>query len=121
MPPTKPRTTARKPRKTVLRLDRQENVDAYQALIADREPLFSIGEVEYTIPKQAPTAWTVRTAHVSMTEGDVAAANYAMFTMLGEAGAEALASCETLTMTDFERIRDVILKRVLPGEDDPKS
>jgi hypothetical protein len=126
--PAKPRTAARKPavRKTptssVLRLDRQENVDKIAAMVADREPLFSIGGVEYSIPKQVPAAWTIKATHLAMTAGDLVAAEYAVGKMLGEDGYKALADCETLTLTDFEIVRDAILDRVLPGEKSgPKS
>jgi hypothetical protein len=115
MPP-KPRTPrARKTAESsVLRLDRKENVDAIQALIDDREPLFSVGGVEYTIPKKAPAAWTIRTTTLAVETGDAQAVEYALQKMLGEDGYKALAECDTLTTTDFEVIRDVILKRVFP-------
>jgi hypothetical protein len=123
--PTKPRTprkTAAKPKTSVLQLDRQENVDTIAAMVADREPLFAVGGVEYTIPKQAPAAWTIKATHLAMTAGDLVASEWAIGKMLGEDGYKALADCETLTLTDFEIVRDAILGRVLPGDGSgPKS
>lgn len=130
--PAKPRNTStprraatKKPAATttsVLRLDRQENVDKVAAMVADREPLFSVGEVEYTIPKKVPAAWTIKTTELALSVSELAAVEYAMGKMLSEEGYKALADCETLTYTDFEIIRDAVLARILPnGKADPKS
>jgi hypothetical protein len=116
--PAKPRTnrkTAPQQKSSVLRLDRQENVDAIAAMIADREPLFSIGGEVYTIPKKAPAAWTLQATQLGITESAQAAAEYAFDAMLGEDGYKALVGCPTLTMTDLEIVRDAILGRVIPG------
>jgi hypothetical protein len=99
----------------VLRLDRQENVDKIAAMIADREPLFSVGDQVYTIPRRSPEAWTVKAELLAVSDGVPVAAEYAIGVMLGEDGYKALTNCPSLTMTDFEIVRDAILARVLPG------
>ncbi|PKV95924.1 hypothetical protein ATK30_6857 [Amycolatopsis echigonensis] len=109
------RATARKTAaSSVLQLDRQENIDAIQAIIDDREPLFSVGGVEYTIPKKAPAAWTIQATKLALEVSDSHAIEYALKKMLGDDGYQALAACETLTAADFDVIRDAIVKRVVP-------
>lgn len=113
------RTTTRKkvagtPGAGVLVLDRQENVDAIQAIIDDREPLFTLGGVTYTVPKKAPAAWTIKALDLARTVSDSVAVDYAMSKMLGVDGYKALAECETLTQSDFNVLRDEVLKRVIP-------
>lgn len=103
----------------VIRLDRQEALDAIAAIIADREPLFSIGDKTYTIPKAVPAAWTVKATNMAVRGQGVQAMEFALQKMLGEDGYEALSDCETLTVADFEKIRDIIVKRVFPQ--DPKA
>ncbi len=111
--PSKPRTSkaprartrkppATKPKPGVLQLDRQENKNAIEAMLADREPLFAIGDTEYTIPKAAPAAWTVQATKLARTQGAKIAMDYALKMMLGDAGYEALSECDTLTQADFE-------------------
>lgn len=132
MPPKARTTPARKPNpgrrtpkqsvSTVLQLDRQENVDALAAMIADREPLFAVGGVEYTIPKQAPAAWTIRAVELATTVSIVSATEYAFQTVLGDAGYRALVECKTLTAADLQVIRTACLDRVIPGGfEAPKS
>ncbi|MEV8610298.1 hypothetical protein AB0383_20625 [Amycolatopsis sp. NPDC051373] len=114
------RTTTRKPAAAnVLRLDRKENVDAIQAIIDDREPLFSIGDETFTIPKKAPAAWTIMATKLALEAGDNQAVEYALQKMLGEDGYKALAACETLTLADFQVIRDAVIDRVFGAS--PKS
>lgn len=98
----------------VIQLDREENVAEIQALIDDRDPLFSTGGKTYTIPKKPPAAWTLKALELAATVDSDTAVEYALQKMLGEDGYKAVASCETLTVADFTAIRDVIIKRVLP-------
>jgi hypothetical protein len=98
----------------VLQLDRQEAVDAVAALVADREPLFSVGGVVYTIPKKVPTAWMIRAVELATTVSEAEAVNYALVQMLGEDGYTALAECQTLTIGDFETVRNAVLGKVIP-------
>lgn len=99
---------------SVLRLDRQEALDAIELIVADREPLFSIGGTTYTIPKKAPAAWTMKATSMAARGEELQSMEFVLRKMLGEDGYSALSECETLTTTDFEIIRDVIVKRVYP-------
>lgn len=117
--PRKRTTTTRKrvagaTESNVIQLDRPENVAEIEAIIADREPLFSLGGKTYTIPKTAPAAWMIKTLELAKTVGDSTAVEYALQKMLGVDGYKAIAECETLTMGDFTAIRDEVVKRVLP-------
>ncbi|WP_329064879.1 hypothetical protein [Amycolatopsis sp. NBC_01480] len=99
---------------SVLRLDRQEAIDAIAEIVADREPLFSIGDNTYTIPKKAPAAWAMKATTMAARGQELQAMEFVLRKMLGEDGYAALSECETLTTADFETIRDLIVKRVYP-------
>jgi len=99
----------------VLQLDRTENVDRYEAMIADREPLFSIDGVEYTVPKQVPMAWSMKTLDLATTQGDAVALDYAVSAMLGPDGYEALTNCKTLMPEDANTLFRIVMDKVLPN------
>lgn len=126
MPPktrTATRATTRKTtprtRKTatpgVLQLDRAENQQHVEAMIADREPLFSVGGVEYTIPKQVPAAWSMQAFDIAITQGEKAALAWSVAMMLGDDGYAALKNCATLTREDLAVVFKAIVDRVMPG------
>lgn len=104
----------------VLQLDWPENQDKIKAMIADREPLFSIGDEVYTIPKKVPPAWTMQVADLAATNYNAALA-MALGLMLGPEGYEALKNCRTLTTDDLTTVFQVVSNRVLPGVVGPKA
>lgn len=98
----------------VLALDRQENVDR----LAEREPLFSVDGVEYTIPKVVPASWTIQATNLAMTQGEAVALTYALLKMLGDDGFKALQDCETLTQEDLTLVTKIIADKVVPTKGD---
>lgn len=124
MPP-KPRATTRKtttrtrkpapPKSGVLQLDRPENQEQIDAMIADREPLFSVGGVEYTIPRQVPAGWSMQAFDIAITQGEKAALAWSVAIMLGDEGYAALKNCATLTREDLAVVFNAIVDRVMPG------
>lgn len=128
MPP-KTRTTTRKPaarkmpartRKPavpdgVLVLDRPENHAAFDKLISERQPLFSVDGVVYTIPKNVPPAWSMQAMDLAMTKGEDVALAWTVGTMLGVDGYEALKTCPTLLPEDLHVVFKAIMDKVLPG------
>jgi hypothetical protein len=106
----------------VLRLDRSENDAVIAAMIADREPLFSIGDQAYTIPRQVPPSWSLRAFNLATTQGETAALAYAAEKLLEPEAWVALQVCETLTPADMRVVLSALVERILPdGGFSPKA
>jgi hypothetical protein len=123
----KPAARARKPKPTeippgVLVLDRPENVDAFAKMLAEREPLFAIDGVVYTIPKNVPPAWSMTAIDLAMTQGENVALAWVVGKMLEPEAYEALKNCPTLLPGDLSALFRIIMDKVLPdGAFAPKA
>lgn len=95
-------------------LDREEASAEVEALIADREPLFTVDGITYTIPKVCPPSWSLMAWTIANTEGASAALSYATKKVLGPDAMTAMISCPTLTKEDTKTVLQVVMDRVLP-------
>lgn len=95
-------------------LDRAENRTVVDALVADREPLFTIGRKTYTIPKKVPPSWTMQAFTVASEQGEKAALVFAASKLLEPDAWAALEQCDTLTQADLLVIFKAITDRILP-------
>lgn len=111
---TTPRTAPTAVPEGVLRLDRAENEAVIAAMVADREPLFAIGEVVYTIPRKVPPSWALHAYNLATTVGETAALAYAAEKLLDADAWSALQGCETLTPDDMAVILNALVDKVLP-------
>lgn len=116
----KPVARTRKPKTTevpegVLVLDRPENKTAVEQMLADREPVFAIDGVMYTIPKSVPPSWSMTAIDLAMTQGESVALAWVVGKMLEPAAYEALKSCPTLVPDDLNTLFRILMDRVLPG------
>ncbi|WP_336156639.1 hypothetical protein [Amycolatopsis sp. VC5-11] len=83
-------------------------------MLADREPLFTIGGTTYTIPKQVPPSWSVKAFTIAVTKGESAAIEYAAEKLLTPEAWEALQECETVTPAAWKTIFKALMDRILP-------
>ncbi|MEC3974736.1 hypothetical protein [Amycolatopsis sp. H20-H5] len=115
MPARARKTPARKPAADQgLVLDRAAAKTATAGLVEDREPLFTIGGVTYTIPKTVPVSWSLQTFNVAVNQGESAALAFAASKALTTEAWEALQACDTLTRDDLSTVLNAIMDRVLP-------
>jgi hypothetical protein len=99
----------------VLRLDRAGNDAVIEAMIADREPLFVIGEMVYTIPRKVPPSWSMRAFNLATTQGEATALAYAAMKLLEPEAFTALQECETLTPDDMATVFGALVDRIMPN------
>ncbi|MEV6648059.1 hypothetical protein [Amycolatopsis sp. NPDC051371] len=83
-------------------------------LIADREPLFTIGGTTYTIPKQVPPSWSMKAYKIATEQGEAEALAFAAEKLLTDEAWEALQECETVTPSAWEKILNALVDRILP-------
>lgn len=84
------------------------------ALLADREPLFTIGGTTYTVPKVVPPSWTLQAFNVALTGGESKALAFAAEKLLEPEAYEALCNCETLTRDGFNKVMKALIDKLLP-------
>lgn len=99
----------------LLVLDDEESQAEIDAIIADREPLFQVGGVTYSIPKKVPPSWTMTAVSLAMERGESVALMFGLENMLGEDGWLALRTCKTLTEEKMAKVIRVIVDRLMPG------
>jgi hypothetical protein len=119
-PPSRPLTTA-PAAPAILRLSSQPAADA-----DEREALFYIDDVEYTIPVNPPARIGINALHITATEGARAGAmaeDYVMTEMLGADGWKALRNCKGLTMGDYKHLIQICTEKAMGTveDDDPNS
>lgn len=95
-------------------LDREEAGAEVEALIADREPLFTVDGVTYTIPKVCPSSWSLMAWTIANTDGASAALSYATKKAIGADAMLAMISCPSLTKADTTNVLQKVMDRVLP-------
>lgn len=89
----------------------QAEVDA---LIGDREPLFTIGGITYTIPKKVPPSWSLKAYRIAVEQGSAASLQFAAEKLLTPEAWDALTECETITETAMRTVFDALVDRILP-------
>ncbi|MFJ1764044.1 hypothetical protein ACIOD2_27265 [Amycolatopsis sp. NPDC088138] len=128
--PRKPTTRKTAPRKRAtakpvelgLVLDDAAARAEVDELISDREPLFTIGGVTYTIPKRVPPSWSVKAYKLATEQGEAAALSFAVEKLLTSEAWDALGDCETVTPTAWETVLNALVERILPsGAIGPKA
>jgi hypothetical protein len=102
-------------------LDRSDAQAENERLIADREPLFTIGETTYTVPRSVPAAWTIQAVRIIASDpkhGEAAALDWGFQMLLGEEGYRALTSYMGVSNSDWGVLSKAITDRLIP---DPKA
>jgi hypothetical protein len=85
----------------------------------EREVLFYVDDVPYTIPKRFGYGKTLAYAHVARTQGLSAAVAWAMEWALGTVGFQVLFSADQVSDEDCERMTAFVIGR-MEGVPDPK-
>ncbi|WP_410644497.1 hypothetical protein [Amycolatopsis sp. lyj-346] len=85
-----------------------------EELIADREPLFTVGGVTHTIPKRVPPSWSVKAYNLATEQGEAAALAFAVEKLLTGEAWDALGECETVTPSAWEKVLNALVDRILP-------
>lgn len=70
--------------------------------------LFTIDDREYWVPARAPFQAAIKSMSIYAAQGEAAAVDYQLRTMLGEEAYEALVNCPDVTEDQFKRICDHI-------------
>lgn len=108
------KTVAKRPVDLGLVLDDDAARAEVDALITDREPLFTIGGTTYTIPKRVPPSWSMKAFKIATERGEAEALAFAAERLLTDEAWEALQECETVTPSSWEKILNALVDRILP-------
>lgn len=87
----------------------------------EREGLFSIDGVEYTIPVRFGANVGLQFARLTMLRGSDIAVSWALETALGEAGHAALMAYDELKPEQLNKVLEVVLPRIASGMEAPKG
>lgn len=74
--------------------------------------LFSIDDTPYYIPGEVSPSFALRVLEVIERDGEAAATGFAIRTMLGDEGYDALKNHKSLTKRDLATIMNVVMSRV---------
>jgi hypothetical protein len=88
-------------------------IDSSDYAEPEREHIFTIDGVEYTMPVTVEPALALRVLEVIEVNGEAAATSFALYEVLGEKAHEALKGCKAMTAAQMMAITDVIMERVL--------
>lgn len=121
-PPARPRPAAPAPVEAVdgpqvLRFD----ADTEDVEPEEREPLFYIGDREYTIPKVMRTNDALECLHQFRTQGEALAVDFLLERLLGEEAYTALRSYRRLRSADLARIIEIAQERMMGAAEAPKA
>lgn len=86
-----------------------------------RIPLFSIDDVEYSIPARPRMNISLQFMHLTREEGDTAAMDYLLEKLLGEDGYKALREYDDLEPQDFAKITAIASEVALGALELPKE
>ncbi|MEV4604803.1 hypothetical protein AB0K15_46570 [Amycolatopsis sp. NPDC049253] len=111
---TRKRAAAKAPAELGLVLDDDAARAETDKLIADREPLFTIGGTTYTIPKQVPPSWSVKAFTIATEQGETAALAFAAEKLLTPEAWTAFSECETVTESAMRTVLQALMDRILP-------
>jgi hypothetical protein len=102
-------------------LGTDEDRSAVAALVADREPLFSVGETTYTIPRNVPVSWSMKAYALAVTDGETAVLNFAARKLLTDEAYMALIDSEP-SDEKLHTVLKALVDRILPeGLGAPKA
>jgi len=87
----------------------------------DREPLFKLGGVLYTIPKQVPPGVSLEYLRLAGIAGEQTALIYAMQRLISAGGYQALVQDSTLTAQELGQVTAVVIAKVIDGFKIPKA
>lgn len=87
----------------------------------EREPLFYIDDVEYTILKRPSPNVGLQCLHLFRTQGDGVATDYVLAKLLGPEGYAALREYDDLTPPQYKQICQIAIKRALGSLEVPKE
>jgi hypothetical protein len=88
-------------------------IDSTAVVEVEREPLFYIDDVEYTIPKTIPANITIRYLQDTYDRGQEYALAAAMREVLGAEAMEALADSESVTDEHMTQIMGIVEKKLM--------
>lgn len=87
----------------------------------DREPLFKLGGVVYTIPKQVPPGVSLEYLRLAGIAGEQTAVIWAMQRLISAGGYQALVNDTTLLPAELGKVTSAIVARVAAGFALPKA
>ncbi len=111
---TRKRPTKKAPADLGIVLDDSAAQAEVDALINDREPLFTIGGVTHTIPKKVPPSWSLKAYRIAVEQGSAASLQFAAEKLLTSEAWDALTECETITEAAMRTVFDALVDRILP-------
>lgn len=80
--------------------------------------IFSIGETDYYMPGEVPASLALQVLEVTELDGQQAAVSYALRTVLGDDGFDALKNHPTLKRKELSAVMDIVMARVMGALDD---
>ncbi len=95
-------------------LDTDEAKNETAKMLADREPLFTVGGVTYTIPKQVPPSWTLQAVGIATESGESDALAFAARKLLEPGAWDALMSCEVVQPSAMRTVFKALMDRIIP-------
>lgn len=113
--PARRRTTTRPPADLGIVLDDDAARAETEALVADREPLFTVGGKTYTIPKLVPPSWSLQAYEIAVTAGEPAALAFAAQKLLEPEAWDALVGCDTLSRSGMSTVLQALMDKLLPN------
>jgi hypothetical protein len=88
-------------------------IDSSDYAEPEREHIFTIDGIHYTMPKTVEPALALRVLEVIEVDGEAAATSFALYEVLGEEAHEALKGCKAMTAAQMMAITEVIMDRVM--------
>lgn len=73
----------------------------------DREPLFSIDGMEYTIPREVSGAFAMEALEKTATLGELPGARWIMIELMGRKAYDALRQCKGVSQADLLAIMEI--------------
>src|SRR5690349_2391474 len=92
-----------------------------QADPVEREPIFYIDDVEYTIPVRMRTNEALECLHVFRTRGDEVATDFLLEKLLGADGYRALREYDGLEPEHLQQIIEIAVERMMGATEGPKA
>jgi hypothetical protein len=89
------------------------HIPADEDVVEEREPLFYIGDTEYTVPLNIPMGATLEYLRIAREQGEVFAAPPFLTRVLGEDAYTALEQARGLTGEQLDRIVQHLIDRAL--------
>jgi hypothetical protein len=87
----------------------------------EREPIFYIDDVEYTIPVRMRANEALECLHVFRTRGDEVATDFLLEKLLGKDGYQALLAYDGLEPEHLQQIIEIATERMMGATEVPKA